>query len=80
MTTSKSVRLGKKGQLVLPKAMRDRLQVKEGDELLVALDGRRVVLSRPADHARATRGLLKGTWGATRRAVRRYLEGQRRSW
>ena len=80
MTASKLVRLGKKGQLVIPKEMREALGVKDGDELLASLEGGRVVLVRPADYARATRGLLKGTWGRNRQAVKRYLERERRSW
>jgi AbrB family looped-hinge helix DNA binding protein len=80
MTQARAVRLSAKGQLVIPKDMRDALGVKEGDELLIAVEGGRVVLSRAAQHARTTRGLLKGTWGKSARDVARYLEGERRSW
>ncbi len=80
MTSAVSVRLSKKGQFVIPKNMREVLGVKEGDELLVILDGRRVILTRPQEYARATRGLLKGTWGGSRKAADRYLQKERRSW
>jgi antitoxin ChpS len=80
MTATKSVRLSRKGQLVIPKEWRDALGVKEGDELLAVLDDRRMILTRPADYARTTRGSLKGTWGRTRRDVDRYLARERRSW
>jgi AbrB family looped-hinge helix DNA binding protein len=80
MTTTKSVRLSKKGQFVIPKEMREALGVKEGEELLVTFEGGRVVLTRPQEYARATRGSLKGTWGKSRRAVVRYLEKERQSW
>jgi AbrB family looped-hinge helix DNA binding protein len=75
-----SVRLSRKGQFVIPKAIREALGVREGDELLVTLEENRVVLTRPRAYARATRGLLKGTWGKSKKAVERYLEGERRSW
>jgi AbrB family looped-hinge helix DNA binding protein len=66
--------------MVIPKDMRDALGVKEGDELLVLfLDGR-VVLTRPAEFARATRGMMKGAWGRTRREIDAYLERERGSW
>lgn len=39
MTAPRSVRLSKKGQFVLPKAMREALGVEEGDELLASFDG-----------------------------------------
>jgi AbrB family looped-hinge helix DNA binding protein len=80
MTVSRSVRLSKKGQLVIPKEMREALGVKEGDELLVTLEGRAMMLIRPREYARATRGLLRGTWGKSGRAVERYIEKERRSW
>jgi AbrB family looped-hinge helix DNA binding protein len=80
MTISKSVRLSKKGQFVLPKEMREALGIKEGDELLVTLEGEQVMLTRPQRYAQVTRGLLKGTWGRTKREVERYLEGERQSW
>jgi len=80
MTRARAVRLSAKGQLVIPKDMREALGVKEGDELLIAVEGSRVVLSRAAQHARRTRGLLKGTWGKSARDVARYVEEERRSW
>lgn len=80
MTMTKSVRLSKKGQLVIPKAMREALGIQEGDELLVTLEGERMVLTRPQQFARATRGLLKGTWGQSREEVQRYLDRERQSW
>lgn len=80
MITARSVRLGRKGQFVIPKEMREALGIREGDELLVTLEGGRVMLTAPQEYARATRGLLKGTWGKGRRAVERYVEGERRAW
>lgn len=80
MTYSKMVKLSRKGQLVIPRPMRQTLGVKEGDELVATLEGGRVILTPPERYARETRGVLKGTWGKTRKQVLRYLEGERRSW
>ena len=63
-----------------PEEMREALGVGEGDELLVVLDDGRIVLTTPKEHARATRGSLKGTWGRSRREIDRQLERERRSW
>ncbi len=73
MNMVKSVRLSKKGQFVIPKKMREALGVKEGEELLVTLESGKLVLSRPGEYAKKTRGLLKGTWGKDKRAVERYI-------
>jgi len=80
MTMTKSVRLSAKGQLVVPKEMRDALGLREGDELLATLDGERLLITRPEHFARSTRGILKGTWGRTRKELDRYLDRERRSW
>lgn len=80
MNVTKSVRLSRKGQFVIPKDIRKALGVEEGGELLVTLDGKRAILTRPEQHARATRGMLKGTWGRTKREVDRYIGEERRSW
>jgi len=80
MTISKSVRISKKGQFVIPKQMREALGVKEGEELLVTFEAGKVVLTRPQEYARATRGLLKRTWGKDRKSVDRYIAKERRSW
>lgn len=80
MTMVKSVRLSKKGQFVIPKDMRVALGVKEGDELLVMLENGRMILSRPHHYAKATRGLMRGAWGRTRRDLERYLDSERTSW
>lgn len=80
MTISKLVKLSQKGQFVLPKEMRVALGVKEGDALLVTLEEGRIVLTRPEHYARATRGLLEGTWGKTREEIDQYIGSERRSW
>ena len=80
MNIVKMVRISKKGQFVIPKEMREALGVKEGEELLATFEAGRVVLTRPRDYARTTRGLLKGTWGKDQKAVERYIDKERRSW
>ncbi|HXV64907.1 MAG TPA: AbrB/MazE/SpoVT family DNA-binding domain-containing protein [Vicinamibacteria bacterium] len=80
MTITKQVRLSAKGQLVIPKEMREALGLVEGDQLLATLDGERILIVRPEHFARSTRGILKGTWGRTRKDLTRYLNRERRSW
>jgi AbrB family looped-hinge helix DNA binding protein len=80
MTMPKSVRISKKGQFVIPKEMREAMGVKEGEEILVTLEEGKVILTRPQEYARKTRGLLKGTWGKSAKEVDRYLRKERRAW
>jgi AbrB family looped-hinge helix DNA binding protein len=80
MTMPKSVRISRKGQFVIPKEMREAMGVKEGEEILVTLEEGKVILTRPQEYARKTRGLLKGTWGKSAKEVDRYLRKERRAW
>ncbi|MEN3009756.1 MAG: AbrB/MazE/SpoVT family DNA-binding domain-containing protein [Candidatus Bipolaricaulaceae bacterium] len=79
MTKVKRVRLGRKGQLVIPKEIREALGLREGDALLLALEGRRVVLTAPEEYARGTRGALRGTWG-DKEAIAAHLREEREAW
>jgi antitoxin component of MazEF toxin-antitoxin module len=60
--------------------MRDALGVKEGDEVLLVLDGGRMLVTTPRAYARGTRGSLNGTWGPSRKEIDDSLERERRSW
>lgn len=81
MTSTKMVRLGKKGQMVLPKEIREALGLKEGDPLIVALkEEGEALLTTPERYAALTRGMLQRTWGRDKKEIERYLQGERESW
>jgi len=80
MVLTAIVKLGKKGQFIIPKEMIKVLGIKEGEKLLVTLEGTRMVLTKPEEYGRRTRGILKRTWGKNKRAVGSYLEKERQSW
>jgi AbrB family looped-hinge helix DNA binding protein len=68
-------RVGPKGQVVIPKAMRDRLGLRPGDEVTFELDGRAVRVE-PATSGTPLRGRLRehdlvGTLEGDRRAEAR---------
>ena len=44
-----SARVTSKGQLTVPKAVRDALGIKEGDEITFRIEGNRAVLTRTPD-------------------------------
>lgn len=80
MIETQVVRLSKKGQFVIPKGIREALGIKEGDELMVGIDGDKVVLTPSRRYARSTKGMLKGTWGRTKQEIDKYLEKERAGW
>ena len=80
MTKVRMVKLGRKGHMVLPKEIRDSLGLKEGDHLMITLQGEEVILTTPQRYAQSTRGMLKGTWGRTKQEIEDYLQRERSSW
>ena len=80
MTSYRTVKLSKKGQLVIPKDLRNAIGMEDGSDIVVGIENGKITLSPPGQYARSTRGLLKGTWGRTRREIRRYVDRERESW
>ncbi|MBI2266468.1 MAG: AbrB/MazE/SpoVT family DNA-binding domain-containing protein [Armatimonadetes bacterium] len=80
MTITKLVKLSRKGQLVLPKKMREEFGVGEGDEVVATLEENCIVLTTSERYAQATRGLLIGAWGRNKTEVSSYIEKEREAW
>ncbi|GAB4500535.1 MAG: AbrB/MazE/SpoVT family DNA-binding domain-containing protein [Anaerolineales bacterium] len=56
------LRLSSKGQVVLPKPIRDKLRLKTGDQLVVQLIGGKIVLEpETQDMIEKLRGILAGS-------------------
>ncbi len=56
-------KVGPKGQVVIPKAIRDRLGISPGDEVMVERDGREVRIRLMADDAEARRSRIQALRG-----------------
>ena len=80
MTDAKLVKLGKKGQIVIPKVIRERLDVRTGDLLMITMEGDQIHITRPDKYAEITCGLLKGLWGKSPEDIKEYLEREKSSW
>ena len=80
MSNTKLVRLGKKGQIVIPKALREIMGIEVGDQLLMTLKGDQLCIAPPEKYAAITRGLLKGVWGDEQKKIDAYLDKERESW
>ncbi|MBM3708922.1 MAG: AbrB/MazE/SpoVT family DNA-binding domain-containing protein [Actinobacteria bacterium] len=77
-----SVRVGKKGQIVIPEYIRRSLKLEENSILSIYLDSDedKVILIPANKLGSLTRGLIKGVWGNTRKEVDRYIKKERESW
>ena len=77
-----SVRVGKKGQIVIPAYIRKRLNLDEDSILSIYLDLNedKVILVPPNKYGSLTRGLLKGIWGSTREEADKHIRKERETW
>jgi len=80
MIISKLVKLSKKGQVVIPREIRKKLGIKTGEKLVIFMRGDETVILTPQKYAEYTCGLMKGTWGSTRKEVEEYINEERDSW
>lgn len=74
-------KVGPKGQVVIPKPIRDRLGISTGDEVMVEQDGREVRIRLQADDVEARRKrvrALRGSWAGIPGLSTKDLEADRR--
>ncbi|MBI1846094.1 MAG: AbrB/MazE/SpoVT family DNA-binding domain-containing protein [Candidatus Rokubacteria bacterium] len=65
---------------MIPKRMREALGIGDGDQVLIWVDGGRLVITSPRAYAKSTRGLTRGTWTRRRGDASRYVERERQAW
>lgn len=74
-------KVGVKGQVVIPKAIRDKIGIRPGDEVTFEPDGKDVKVRRvaddPGERARKIKA-LRGTWADAPRGGTAALEAERR--
>lgn len=75
-----SIRLGRRGQMVLPAEIRRALDLEEGDELLLALwpDGRVILRPRPSNYTESLAGAGLAAWRGIDPID--YQRGERATW
>lgn len=74
-----TVKVGKRFQVVLPKKVRQRLGVREGDELIVEVSRRGLLLvPKPASYTAHLAGLHREVWKGV--DVDDYVKRERRAW
>ncbi|MCG2790996.1 MAG: AbrB/MazE/SpoVT family DNA-binding domain-containing protein [Actinomycetia bacterium] len=80
MAITKLVKLSKKGQVVIPQEIREKMGIKTGERLVIFIRGYETVMLTPQKYAEYTCGLMKGTWGSTKKEVEEYINEERGSW
>ncbi len=76
----KSVRVSTKGQVVIPLAVRRKLGIRPGDQLVIVSSDTEVILMKARRYAETLRGMGKGFYGKTRAEIDAYVRGERESW
>lgn len=80
MSLTKIVKLSQKGQIVVPRQVREKLQIKPGENLVISVINGQAVLLKPLQYAEKTAGLIRGTWGRAKTEADRYIKVERDSW
>jgi AbrB family looped-hinge helix DNA binding protein len=80
VTISKLVKLSKKGQIVIPQKIREKMGIESGEKVVIFIRGDETILLTPEKYASYTCGLLKKTWGSTKKEVESYINKERNSW
>jgi AbrB family looped-hinge helix DNA binding protein len=80
MGITKLVKLNKKGQLVIPQEIREKMGIETEDTVVIFTRGDETILLTPQKYAQYTCGLMKGTWGSSKEAADTYINEERGSW
>ncbi len=80
MNIAKLVKLNKKGQLVVPQEIREKMGIRTEETIVIFTRGDETILLSPQKYAEYTCGLMKGTWGSTKKEVDTYINEERGSW
>jgi AbrB family looped-hinge helix DNA binding protein len=79
MTISKTVKVSKRYQIVVPAAAREKLNIQSGDRLIVDIqDGMLILLPEPQDYAQHLAGLHKEIWEGV--DAQQYVDQERKAW
>ncbi|MEN6326342.1 MAG: AbrB/MazE/SpoVT family DNA-binding domain-containing protein [Syntrophomonas sp.] len=76
-----SVTISSKRQITIPADIFRLLDLKEGQKLLVEVEGDRIILTaRPVNLTKALGGITKGLYGSNAAEVDEYVNEERNSW
>lgn len=72
-------KVSKKSQIVIPKEIRKLIRLSEGDELMVNVEGEKIILKvKPKSYTKRLKGLHKEVWEGI--DPKKYIKEERDSW
>jgi len=74
MNITKMVKLNKKGQLLIPQEIREKMGIKTEDTIVIFTRGDETILITPKKYAGYTCGLMKGIWGSSKKEADQYIK------
>lgn len=77
---ARPVRVGTKGQIIIPHEVRRRLGIKPGDRLVVVAGDSEAIVMSATRYAESLRGVAGGIYGKTRDEIDAYVRGERGTW
>jgi len=73
-----SVKVSKRGHIVLPANLRKKMKIKEGSRVLLTRDKNRIVLEPVSSFTEKLSGLTSQSFGNTPKDIDAYLDQERR--
>lgn len=74
-----TIRVSEKGQIVIPKRVRDEIGIETGDELTLNLaDGKIILRKKPRSYTDYMLGLHREAWGSI--DATEHVEKERKAW
>jgi AbrB family looped-hinge helix DNA binding protein len=80
MSTSRLVKVNSKGQIVIPREIREKMGIKAEEKVVIFIRGEETVIMTPQKYSEYTSGMLKGAWGSSEDEIMDYLNRERNSW
>lgn len=77
---AKSVRVSRRGQVVIPIGVRRQLGIRAGDTVVIVSGDHEAIVMKPGRYAESLKGMAKGMFGRTREEIDALVRAERQTW
>lgn len=77
---AKSVRVSRRGQVVIPIEVRRQLGIRAGDTVVIVSGDHEAIVMKPGRYAESLKGMAKGMFGRTREEIDALVRAERQTW